>query len=369
MSPRFIQTKHMKILLCAGTRPNFVKIAPLYTEAIKQGIDVKILHTGQHYDFSLNQVFFDQLGLPKPDIQLEAPLSQGRQYVDDMATLVKDSLSRDSFDYALTVGDVYSTLGSTLGCRAANIPVAHVEAGLRSHDERMPEEANRLEVDRIADFKFISEPDGVINLKIAGLYNEKTCFLVGNVVIDNLLNNMSKIDNAEMPSNLVLPPKSYILTTLHRPSNVDEKERVGDLLRFLDDLSKTIKIVLPLHPRTKLHIEEFGLTHLLKKIIVVEPLGYFQFLHLLKNSKFIITDSGGAQEESSILNIPCITIRCNTERPITILKGTSVLAGEDIRLLDYYTTLAMEGRLTKQFNYELWDGKASERILNILKDL
>lgn len=356
----------MKLLLCAGTRPNFVKIAPLYHQCVKQGVEVRILHTGQHYDFNLNQIFFDQLGIPNPDINLEIEPKPGREYIEEITNSVQKYLEENPIDFVITVGDVNSTLGCTLGSKKAHIPVAHVESGLRSHDMRMPEEINRLEIDRVADIKFVSEPDGLINLKNEGLYSKEKCFLVGNVVIDNLLNNLDNIEKAKLPANLKYKQGEYALATIHRPSNVDEKTRLRKILKILNSTSKRLPIIMPLHPRTKSKIKEFGYEDLIKDLIITEPLGSFQFLHLLKNSKFIVTDSGGAQEESTQFGVPCITMRANTERPITIISGSSVLAGEDPRLLQYYLRLGMEGRLRKGNGYDLWDGKACERIIDIL---
>jgi len=359
----------MKILLCAGTRPNFVKIAPLYHQCKKQGIEVRILHTGQHYDFNLNQIFFDQLGIPTPDINLDIEKSSGEEYIKAISNSVSEYLQENPVDFVVTVGDVNSTVGCTLGAKKVNFPVVHVESGLRSHDMRMPEEVNRIKVDKMADIKFVSEPDGVINLVNEGLYSKDTCFLVGNVVIDNLLNNLDNIERAELPADLIYEPKTYALATLHRPSNVDEKIRLREILKILNTASKQLPIVMPLHPRTKASIEEFGYEDLIKDIKVVEPLGPFQYLHLLKNTKFVVTDSGGTQEESTHLRVPCITMRANTERPITIISGSSVLAGEDTGLLQYYLRLGIEGRLRKGERYKLWDGRASERILKILSSI
>ncbi|HRI05870.1 MAG TPA: UDP-N-acetylglucosamine 2-epimerase (non-hydrolyzing) [Candidatus Dojkabacteria bacterium] len=359
----------MKILLCAGTRPNFIKIAPLYHTATKLGIQADILHTGQHYDSNLSDIFFKELNIPSPTIQFNVESNTRDEYISKVSKAVEDFLSSTDYDYVITVGDVNSTLACTKGANLADVKVAHVEAGLRSHDMRMPEEINRLDIDRIADLHFVSEPDGVVNLKNESLYDENKCFLVGNVVIDNLFNNLSHIREVKQYEKLGLETKAYALATLHRPSNVDDKDRLEGILKTISDFSKQTTFVLPLHPRTKARISEFKLDKYLKDVKVIEPQGYFEFANLLMNSKFIVTDSGGAQEESMVLKVPCITIRANTERPITILSGTSVLAGEDLLLLQYYIRLALEDRLNKGGEYKLWDGKASERVLTTLHHL
>lgn len=359
----------MRILLCAGTRPNFVKIAPIYHSAKKKGVSVDILHTGQHYDYLLNNVFFEQLQIPDPAINLEVTGSSREEVIEKIALGVSSFLNKNKYDFVITVGDVNSTLGCSIGAKRAGTSVAHVESGLRSNDKRMPEDANRVETDKICDYLFISEPDGIINLKLEGKYNTKTCFYVGNVMIDSLYNNLKEIEQIKLPKNLVFGAKSYCLVTLHRPSNVNEKLRLKRILKFLNWLSGQIKVVFPMHPRTKVSIEKFGYYELLKPLILSEPLGYFEFLHLEKYAKFIITDSGGAQEETSIFNVPCITMRANTERPVTIFNGTSFLAGEDLRLAKYYTELALANKLTKKSNIKLWDGKTSERIIAMLLKL
>lgn len=359
----------MNILLCAGTRPNFVKIAPIYHEAIKRGINVDILHTGQHYDFNLNKIFFKQLRLPNPNINLNIKHTERIEYIEKISNAVERYLKKKVYDFVFVVGDVNSTLGCAKGAKNTNNTIVHVESGLRNNDISMPEEENRIEVDRVADIKFVSEPDGLVNLKKEGLYSTDSCFLVGNVVIDNLINNINCIERSNVLKDFNLDKKSYLLVTLHRPSNVDEKIKLAHILRFLNRVSKDIQIVFPVHPRTKAKIEEYEYFGLLENILVTEPLGYFEYIKLLKNSKFVLTDSGGTQEESTYLKIPCITLRSNTERPITLSKGSSVLVGEDIKLLEYFVKLSMENRLYRGNGYTLWDGTASEKIFDVLEGL
>lgn len=359
----------MKILLCAGTRPNFIKIAPLYHAAQKYGVATDIFHTGQHYDYMLNKVFFEQLKMPEPIKNLEVSSGTREEVLEKIATGLNQFLNNNKYDFVITVGDVNSTLGCAIGGKRAGVPIVHVESGLRSNDKRMPEDANRVETDQISDILFISEPDGIANLKKEGKFKKSTCFYVGNVMIDSLMNHQKEIENVQLPEHINLPSKSYCLVTIHRPSNANEKLRLKRILRFLNWLGGQIKVIFSVHPRTMKSILDFGYAHLLNKLIITEPLGYFEFLHLEKHAKFVITDSGGAQEETSIFGVPCITMRANTERPITIFKGTSFLAGEDLRLARYYTELALDNKLTKKSNIKLWDGHASERIIKKLQEL
>ncbi len=359
----------MKILICCGTRPNFIKLAPLYHEGVKRNHDIQILHTGQHYDINLNQIFFSQLGIPEPNVNLN--IERGGEYVKEIAKSVELFLEENRYDYIFVIGDVDSSLGCAVGAKNSSHKVVHIEAGLRSHDMDMPEERNRIEIDKISDIKFVSEPDGIVNLKNENLYSDEDTFLVGNVMIDTFVSNISNIEGVDLKDELDLEKGTYCIVTVHRPSNVDVRERLKSLLSYLDSLSKDIKVLFPIHPRTLMAIEKCGLSKLLKNIIVTEPLGYFEFLNRVQNARYMITDSGGAQEESMHLRIPCITIRSCTERPITLRYGTSFLAGEDMNLLRYYSKLACEGRLesNRRGGYELWDGQATRRIYSVLESL
>lgn len=357
------------IVLCAGTRPNFMKIAPLYHEGIKRGHNMKILHTGQHYDNNLSGIFFKELGLPQPDINLEVSCNNREQQLEEIKKKSTKYFSDIDSDLIIVVGDVNSTLGCALGAKKANKKVAHVEAGLRSFDMEMPEEHNRIATDKIIDYKFVSEPDGIVNLKNVGLYNEENTFFVGNVMIDNVVAYQERIENAKPSDDILndIETRKYLVATFHRPSNVDEKDRLKSILELLDRLSKDIKIVFPMHPRTRRNIESFSLNKMLGNILVTKPLGYIEFMKLVKDSKFVLTDSGGIQEETTYFGVPCITMRANTERPITISEGTSYLAGYDISLAQFLSNyLIRREQRDNPCDIELWDGKTASRIFDVL---
>lgn len=360
--------KSLKIILCAGTRPNFMKIAPIYHEASKRGHNVKILHTGQHYDNQLSTIFFRQLRLPSPDINLEINGLDQTDLLKEIKNRSAKYIKQEDPNLVITVGDVNSTLGCTLGAKKADSLVAHVEAGLRSRDMRMPEETNRVKTDKLSDYKFVTEPDGIINLKNENLYTNT--FLVGNFMIDSLVSNLDNIKATKLPKELnnFISNNEYAVVTLHRPSNVDDKNVLEEFLKLLIDLNQTTPILFSIHPRTLKKLKEFKLMNYLKDIYTTSPLGYFEFIKIVSNSKLVLTDSGGIQEETTYLKIPCITLRSNTERPITITKGSSYLAGEDIRLARYYAEYILkENNPIKGESIDLWDGNASKRLLDILE--
>lgn len=349
------------ILLCAGTRPNFMKIAPIYHEAKAREYDIKILHTGQHHDQQMSGIFFEQLGLPEPDINLGINGLEREELLRTITQKTEEYIIKIKPKLVITVGDVNSTLACTIAAKNAKVKVAHIEAGLRSGDMEMPEEINRIETDKICDYKFCTEPDAILNLKKENLYQESKTFLVGNLMIDSLISNMPHI--LSTTNNF---QNKYIVTTLHRPSNVDDKERLEKLLSLLNQVNKKIKVIFAIHPRTKARIEEFGLTDLIIELQTTEPLGYYEFIKLVMNAQLVLTDSGGIQEETTYLGVPCITMRSNTERPITISQGTSYLAGDDINLAKYCIELTLKDKKPREKNnIELWDGQASKRILNI----
>lgn len=356
-----------------GARPNFMKIAPIIRAMNKRKdrIEHLLVHTGQHYDESMSDTFFKDLEIPQPDINLgigsdSHAVQTGRIMIEFEKVLLKHEP-----DLIVVVGDVNSTVAGSLVATKMGIKVAHVEAGLRSSDRTMPEEINRILTDSIADYLFTTEASGNKNLRNEGIPEGKI-FFVGNVMIDALLFCLNKIKNAGLPFD-GLKEKEYAIVTLHRPSNVDEPERLKKILDMLYEISKELMLVIPLHPRTRKNIESFGMNEMLVSLeqnaVIAKPIGYLEMLRLNSAAKLIITDSGGLQEESTYLGVPCITLRENTERPSTVEIGTNSIVGNNMVL--FHETF--ERIMSNQYNGggvpPLWDGQASERIVDIIDQL
>jgi UDP-N-acetylglucosamine 2-epimerase (non-hydrolysing) len=358
----------MKIIVVAGARPNFVKIAPLIKELEKNNLNYVLVHTGQHYDKNMSDIFFKELQIPEPHYNLGVGSgSHAEQTAKIMIEFEKVCIAEKP-DLVVVVGDVNSTIACSLTSKKLGIKVAHVEAGLRSYDNTMPEEINRLLTDRISDYLFVSEESGIENLKKEGTSDEKIHF-VGNIMIDTLINSLDKIDKSNILNELNLKPKEYAIITLHRPSNVDSKEKLSELLDFMIDLQTKVKIAWPIHPRVKNNMIKFDLYKKIEKnnnILLLEPQSYLNFLKLVKNCLFVLTDSGGLQEETTYLKIPCLTMRENTERPSTISTGTNTLIN-NIDLAKELIKQILEGTYKTGNIPELWDGKTAERIIRILK--
>ncbi len=357
-----------------GARPNFMKMAPLLRALDKyEGVTTTLIHTGQHYDSQLSDVFFRDLGMKHPDIHLEVGSGkhgqQTARVLEKMEEVLEDGpTGSGAYDRLIVVGDVNSTMAATLAAVKMGIPVAHVEAGLRSRDRTMPEEINRLVTDAISDMLLVSEPEGLENLKQEG-HDERQVHLVGNVMIDTLLHQLSAARKLDVLEQLGVRPDEYGIVTLHRPSNVDQAETLGPLIDVMVQISRDLKLVFPVHPRTKARLEAFGLMEKLKSaagVILQPPMGYMEFLALTSQSRVIVTDSGGLQEESTALGIPCLTMRENTERPITVEMGTSTLIGSDADKLRLHLEQVLQGTYKKGSCPELWDGKAAERIAEIV---
>ena len=357
----------MKILIVAGARPNFMKIAPLIHELEKESskFEFRLIHTGQHYDYAMSKVFFDDLGIPEPNYHLNVGSgSHSEQTANVMVEFEKVCLD-ESADLVVVVGDVNSTLACSITAKKLNIKVAHVEAGLRSGDMAMPEEINRIVTDSISDYLFVTEPSGMENLKKEGRSDEEI-FFVGNIMIDNLHYCLNKLkENGQEEKN----DQPYGVVTLHRPSNVDNKEKLSDIINAICEVSKDYRIYFPVHPRTAKNLEEFGLkTKIDQANITLEPpLSYMKFLSLWKGASLVLTDSGGLQEETTALGIPCFTMRENTERPITIHDGTNTLVGTDsARILKAYgefkTNHSDQAKIP-----DLWDGNTASRIVKIFE--
>jgi UDP-N-acetylglucosamine 2-epimerase (non-hydrolysing) len=372
----------MKILLVAGARPNFMKIAPLIRQLRTNdkmhrinGLSWKLIHTGQHYDFEMSKVFFDDLDIPKPDYFLNAGSGTHAEQTAKVMVEFEKVCFEERPDVVVVVGDVNSTLACSVIAKKLNIKVAHVEAGLRSGDMSMPEEINRIVTDSISDYLFVTEESGIENLKKEGK-NEEQVFFVGNIMIDTLYYSLKKLEDKKLRksgvgkslqnSNHHPNANEYAVVTLHRPSNVDDKEKLEDIILALKEISKDMAVYFPMHPRTKKSIETFKMNNLLNDIAVVPPMSYLEFLALWKDASLVLTDSGGLQEETTALGIPCFTIRENTERPVTIEKGTNTLVGTSRKsILEAYKEFK-EGKRKKWCTPELWDGETSERIVNII---
>lgn len=356
----------MNLTIVAGARPNFMKIAPII-KAIRQKqsegvtLNFRLVHTGQHYDKNLSATFFDELNIPLPDVNLNMKSgSQAEQTAAIMIGFEKD-LQEHPADLIMVVGDVTSTMACSIVAKKAGVKVAHVEAGIRSGDMRMPEEINRIVTDSLTDYFFTTSTYANDNLKKLG-FSEENVFFVGNVMIDTLLQNQSHFNPPTIWGQLNLEPRGYLVMTLHRPSNVDEAEQLKILLSKIGDLSNELPVIFPVHPRTKRVLEDLELKF--DNIHYVEPMGYLQFNYLVKNALGVLTDSGGITEETTVMNVPCITLRENTERPETCTIGTNVLVGLDADLLASAMSNLISGNWKSGETPELWDGKAAERIVD-----
>ncbi|MGB4110719.1 MAG: UDP-2,3-diacetamido-2,3-dideoxy-D-glucuronate 2-epimerase [Deltaproteobacteria bacterium ADurb.BinA179] len=359
----------MKILNVVGARPNFMKIAPLIRDmnARKDRIEHLLVHTGQHYDKSMSDDFFVQLGIPQPDVNLGIGSASHAQQTAKILTAFESVLVEHNPDMVVVVGDVNSTMACALVAAKSGVKVAHVEAGLRSFDRTMPEEINRILTDALSDLLFTTEEAGNENLRREGIPQEKI-FFVGNVMIDTLVHCLAAMPPG--PPHPGLEKKEYAVITLHRPSNVDHPETLKGMLRAFQDISKNLKLVIPLHPRTRANIERFGLSDALRTLeenaVVTGPVGYVDMLRLVKDSRMVITDSGGIQEETTYLGVPCITLRANTERPSTVTLGTNTLVGSDTGKLLRAVERVMLDSHARGTIPPLWDGHASERIVEHL---
>ncbi len=360
-----------KIHLIVGARPNFMKMAPLYKEFKKypNEFEIKLIHTGQHYDEKMSKFFFDDLEMPKPDEYLSVGSGSHGVQTAKIMERYEEVLFREIPDLVIVAGDVNSTVACAIDAVKVHIPVAHLEAGLRSFDRSMPEEINRILTDSISDYLLTPSLDGNEHLKNEGIDEEKIYF-VGNIMIDSLMNYREKAKKSLIMDEIGVSKNDFVLITLHRPSNVDSKEGFRIILEAFKEIGKSIKLVFPIHPRSKKNIEKLGLNDLLKSIPnlkLIDPVGYYDFMNLQMNAKFILTDSGGIQEESTFFGIPCLTLRPNTERPITITEGTNQLVNletEDIvgKAKNILNGEHKEGKIPK-----FWDGKTASRIVEIFK--
>jgi len=364
----------MKLILVAGARPNFMKIAPLIraieknNSSLESGrvqIDYILVHTGQHYDIEMSEAFLRDLGIPSPHINLEVGSASHAIQTPEILVRFEKVCLKEKPDWIIVVGDVNSTMACTLVAAKMGIKVAHVEAGLRSFDRTMPEEINRIVTDALADFLFTPSPDGNENLKKEGVVESKIK-LVGNIMIDTLLGNLEKARTRQAHKKLDINEKEFAYVTLHRPSNVDDKSTLSPIMEHLNRLASEISVVFPVHPRTKKMLTGYaiacGNNNHLK---LMHPIGYHDSICLAEHARFVLTDSGGLQEETTFFQTPCLTLRPNTERPITITEGSNKLTNLDSLWSDIEQLL--NGPYQKGSIPHLWDGKTAERILQHLK--
>jgi len=360
----------MKILNIVGARPNFMKVAPLHRAFGKYAsIDSKIVHTGQHYDAKMSDVFFNQLELPKPNYFLGIGGGSHTQQTAKIMLEFEQVMEVEKPDLVLVVGDVNSTIACALVAVKMQVAIAHVEAGLRSGDRKMPEEINRILTDSISDYLFVTEQAGYDNLKSEGVPSSKIHF-VGNCMIDSLVHYRAKAQKINVLSAFGLSKDSYVLITMHRPANVDTPQGLAHILQIIEDTLPHKKVLFPIHPRTRNNFERLGLKQKLDSLnglVLTEPQGYLEFLNLMENAAFVITDSGGIQEETTYLQVPCLTFRDSTERPVTVEMGTNqLLADLNPQTVRHKVSEIVAGKTKKGVVPPLWDGHAAERIAKIL---
>ncbi len=357
-----------EIICVVGARPNFMKIAPIMAAFAKKPIAAKLVHTGQHYDPAMSDSFFDQLGIPRPDVNLEVGSASHAVQTAEIMRAFEAVLDAEQPRAVLVVGDVNSTIACALVAAKKGVKVIHVEAGLRSYDRAMPEEINRVLTDQISDLLFTTERIALANLQREGIAPERVHF-AGNVMIDTLRMNLARAVPVEQTLG-AKPPRGYAVVTLHRPSNVDDPEIFRGLLETLDRVAQEVDVVFPIHPRTRATAEKFGLSSLLERpgIRLLPPQGYLEMLGLTRDATLVLTDSGGLQEETTALGVPCVTLRENTERPITLTEGTNTLTGPDpAKILQCFADILSTGG-KRGCIPEYWDGLAAERIADTLRN-
>lgn len=358
-------TAKKNYLVVVGARPNFIKAAPFFKRVRDyENLSFTLVHTGQHFDENMSKIFFDQMGIPKPDIQLEITGEFHTEKLGKMFTALKKIVEDPKYYGVIVFGDINSTLAGAIAASRVSKKLVHIESGLRSHDRRMPEEINRAITDHLSDLLFVTEQSGYDNLILEGIDKDKI-ILVGNIMIESIEIFKDTFNSSSILDDLNLKEKEYVVSTIHRAENTDEKVILEKLLSVLDDVSKKYKVILPLHPGTKKMILKYGLESKLENIHVIEPVGYIDFMRLVLGSKGVVTDSGGIQEETSHIGIPCCTLRDNTERPITITHGTNKLFPIDTLVSEE----VMEHLSKNNFipnSIPLWDNQVSKRILDLL---
>ena len=361
----------LRIINVVGARPNFMKIGPVIDEMRRRSarIEPLLVHTGQHYDDSMSDSFFDDLQIPRPDINLEVGSGSHSEQTARIMIAFEQILLKHPPDWVVVVGDVNSTVAAAMVAAKMLVRVAHVEAGLRSCDRTMPEEINRVVTDALADLLLTPSLDANENLLREGISPEKIRF-VGNVMIDTLYRNLERARSSPILDRLNLEAGQFCAMTLHRPSNVDDKQTLTGIIDALELISERLPICFAVHPRTRDRLEQFGLSERISKrrsIILTEPLGYLDFLQLYSNSRLVLTDSGGVQEETTVLGIPCLTLRQNTERPITVTEGTNRIVGNDPEVIKREAFASLEQPARPARAPELWDGHAAVRIVDAIE--
>ena len=356
--------KSIKIINVVGARPNFIKAAPVVA-ALQHDpkFDVRLIHTGQHYDKAMSEIFFKELNLPKPNLNLGVGTGSHAQLTSEIMVRFEKIVEEEKPALVIVFGDVNSTIATAIVCSKMGIPIAHVEAGLRSFDRTMPEEINRIVTDQLSSYLFVTEEAGMRNLNSEGISTERI-FFVGNVMVDTLLKLRKKALQSSILQQLGLSPREYGVLTLHRPGNVDDKKSLQDVLHVISDVSRRLPVVFPCHPRTQEQIRANKLD--VGGIRMIDSLGYLDFLCLMNHAKMVLTDSGGIQEETTVLGIPCLTLRENTERPVTIEHGTNVLVGRSREKIMNGTDKILEGGVVEGKTPRFWDGKSAHRIASIL---
>jgi UDP-N-acetylglucosamine 2-epimerase (non-hydrolysing) len=361
----------LKVINVVGARPNFMKVAPIVDAMKRREREFKplLVHTGQHYDAAMSDAFFRDLDLPRPDIYLGVGSASHAAQTAAVMERFEPVVLQEKPDWVLVVGDVNSTLACALVCVKLGVKVAHVEAGLRSRDRTMPEEINRLLTDQIADLLFTPSADADENLRAEGIPPERIR-LVGNVMIDSLYKQLERSRQSAIKDQLGLANKNYVVLTLHRPSNVDDPAAFGRIIEALEEISEQLSVIFPVHPRTRKTIAELGLDERVEKIKdlrLIDPLGYLDFLSLYSGARLVLTDSGGIQEETSVLGIPCLTLRENTERPITVTMGTNKVVGTDPEKIIAAAFAAIKETAIQPVSIPLWDGHTAGRIVDALQ--
>ena len=357
----------MKIINIVGARPNFMKMAPIVAEMKRRGIEQILVHTGQHYDEAMSASFFRDLGMPQPDINLEVGSGSHAQQTARIMMAFEAVVVEHKPDWIVVVGDVNSTIACALVATKLGVKVAHVEAGLRSRDWTMPEEVNRVLTDRIADLLLTPSADGDANLLQEGIDSSRIV-RVGNVMIDTLLMQHDHAKNLRVYESLNLKAGKYGVVTLHRPSNVDDPIVLGRIFSALSEISNSLPLIFPAHPRTQTRLREFGL-NVPAGLRLIDPMGYLEFMSLWSNARLVLTDSGGLQEETTALGIPCLTLRENTERPITVDEGTNTIVGTDpVRIMTAAREILQQEKNAAVRVPELWDGRAAERVVTALME-
>ena len=359
-------TTRPRVVVVAGARPNFMKIAPILHEIERrETLAAVLVHTGQHYDAAMSDGFFRDLGIREPDANLGVGSGTHAVQTAEVMARIEPILTAQPTAAVIVVGDVNSTLAATVTAVKLGIPVAHVEAGLRSFDRTMPEEINRLLTDAVSTWLFVSEPSGAVNLRAEGADPAQIHF-VGNVMIDTLLAQLERARSLDTLERLSLAPRAYAVLTLHRPSNVDDPAKLGALFDVLEEIHERLPVVFPVHPRTAEAIRtRLGGRSLALR--TTEPLGYLQFLRLMADARLVLTDSGGIQEETTVLGVPCLTLRRNTERPVTVEQGTNRIVGDDPHVIRSEVRKILEGDPRAGRVPELWDGSAAARIVDVLE--